>query len=121
MTSPVPPEIALSVACFTLGWSVLSTLLWLYVLLRVLGALESLSRAHAELANALHRIAQRMPAKSAEPVPGPVEADWQLGPSRPRGAAPCEPVPGPVEADWQSRPPSDRDEGVSSGDVAQGQ
>jgi hypothetical protein len=88
---------ALPVACFTLGWSVLSTLLWLYVLLRVIGALEGLSRAHAELADALHRIAQRMPAKSAEPVPGPAEGDWQ------------------------SRPPGDRDEGVSSADVAQGQ
>ena len=45
MNFPVSPEMAGAAACFGLVWGVLSTLLWLWVVVRVITALEGLSRA----------------------------------------------------------------------------
>jgi hypothetical protein len=67
-----------SVASSGLVWGVVSTCLWLWIVLRVITALDGLARAHAELANALHRIAERLPDKDAGPadtVAGPADKD----------------------------------------------
>ena len=85
MNFPVSPEMAGAAACFGLVWGVLSTLLWLWVVVRVITALEGLSRAHADLASALHRIAERLPAKGPASAAGPAEADWRSEPP-PRGS-----------------------------------
>jgi predicted ferric reductase len=80
MNPPVSCEWASVIACFGLAWGVLSTLLWLWIVLRVITALEGLSRAHAELANAVHRLAERLPVKEA----GPGEMDWRTDQPPPR-------------------------------------
>jgi hypothetical protein len=68
--------LAVAAACLSLVWGVLSTLLWLWIVLRVLAALERFARAHANLARAIERIAERLPDRNAASAAGAVEADW---------------------------------------------
>jgi hypothetical protein len=69
-------EWVIATGCFSLIWGVLSTVLWLWIVLRVVAALERLSHAHMEMANAFYRIAERLPVRKDEAPPAP-EPDWE--------------------------------------------
>jgi hypothetical protein len=79
----------IAIACLSLVWGVLSTLVWLWIVLRVLAALERFSRAHAKLASAVERIAERqavdVPHNSASSDIGAIEANWSAPPPGGRG------------------------------------
>jgi hypothetical protein len=79
------PEYAGAAACFGVVLGLAAAVLWVYLLLRALAALELLARSHAELAHAVHRVADALSARGQEAPPGAVEADWR-----------SEPPPGPT-------------------------